>query len=306
MLAVVVGIGRMGSQIALEHALGGIEVVAVARRAGAAEAALDRAAAVVERHGLATSEALAAACNRIAVVTDSEDVDGTPEVVVDAMPEDLLVKVEALRVAAARWPDATIASNTSSLPIGRIGAAIDAAERTVGTHYWNPPLLMPLVEVIAGPYTSTAVVERTEALLAALGKRPVRVARDVPGFIWNRLQFALLREALWIVDEGVATPDAIDAIVRDGLARRWQLTGPFETAELGGVQTFAAIADGLFAELSTARSAPTLARWRPREPGALATAERRRDAGLARALRDEVPTTGDHWTTVEALHDADG
>ena len=128
-----------------------------------------------------------------------------------------------------------IASNTSSLSIGEIGEACGAPERTVGTHYWNPPLLMPLVEVIAGPHSRPEAVELARAAVASCGKRPVLVQRDVPGFIWNRLQHALLREALWIVDNGVATPEAVDEVVRFGNARRWEHVGPFAAAALGGI-----------------------------------------------------------------------
>ena len=128
---------------------------------------------------------------------------------------------------ALHFPDAVIATNTSSLSIAAIGEACGAPERTVGTHYWNPPLLMPLVEVIAGPHSGPEAVELARAAVASCGKRPVLVQRDVPGFIWNRLQYALLREALWIVDNGVAAPEAVDEVVRYGNARRWEHVGPF-------------------------------------------------------------------------------
>ena len=99
-------------------------------------------------------------------------------------------------------------------------AACGAPERTVGTHYWNPPLLMPLVEIISGAHSTPEAVELARGAVASSGKRPVLVQRDVPGFIWNRLQHALLREARWIVDNGVATPEAVDEVVRFGNARR--------------------------------------------------------------------------------------
>ena len=145
-----------------------------------------------------------------------------------------------------------IASNTSSLSIGEIGEACGAPERTVGTHYWNPPLLMPLVEVIAGPRSRPEAVELARAAVAGCGKRPVLVQRDVPGFIWNRLQHALLREALWIIDNGVATPEAVDEVVRFGNARRWEHVGPFAAAALGGIGTWQRVAGELFPVLSNA------------------------------------------------------
>ena len=122
--------------------------------------------------------------------------------------------------------DCILASNTSSLPITDIGAAIGAAERTVGTHYLNPPLLMPTVEVIAGEHTSEETLAFARDTVTALGKLPVIVRRDVPGFVWNRLQFALVRELTWLVENDVASAEDLDTVVREGLARRWRRVGP--------------------------------------------------------------------------------
>ena len=185
-------------------------------------------------------------------VTDALDSIERCDLVVESVPEDLPLKGEVLTPIAARFPDAVIASNTSSLSIGAIGEACGAPERTVGTHYWNPPLLMPLVEVIAGPHSRPEAVELARAAVASCGKRPVLVQRDVPGFIWNRLQHALLREALWIVDNGVATPEAVDEVVRFGNARRWEHVGPFAAAALGGIGTWQRVAGELFPVLSNA------------------------------------------------------
>jgi 3-hydroxybutyryl-CoA dehydrogenase len=242
MRVVVIGAGRMGSQIGWEYENAGHEVTFVGR----------------------------------------DDPQPPPaDLVVESVPECFDLKVSLLRAAAHAHPDAILASNTSSLSITALGEAIGAPERTLGTHYWNPPRLMPLVEVIPGAASSERV-ELVLGTLRSLGKRPVLVERDVPGFAWNRLQFALLREALWLVDEGVATPAVIDEIVRDGLARRWRYTGPFETAALGGIDTFQRIAANLFGELSTATAAPGLAAAASSVP--LDGVAERRDAGLAKEL----------------------
>jgi 3-hydroxybutyryl-CoA dehydrogenase len=115
----------------------------------------------------------------------------------------------------------------------------------------------------------------------------VLVERDVPGFVWNRLQLALLREAVWIVEHGVATPETVDTIVRDGLARRWTRTGPFETAALGGAETFERIARFLFPELSTATEIDNLRQWLLDDQERLAGIREARDAGLVSELRRE-------------------
>jgi 3-hydroxybutyryl-CoA dehydrogenase len=207
------------------------------------------------------------------------------ELVVESVPEDLALKGEVLSPIAAHFPDTVIASNTSSLSIGDIGQACGAPERTVGTHYWNPPLLMPLVEVIAGPDSRPEAVALARSAVAGCGKRPVLVQRDVPGFIWNRLQHALLREALWIIDNGVATPEAVDEVVRFGNARRWEHVGPFAAAALGGIGTWQRVAGELFPVLSNARDAGDLERALWADEAKLAEIAAARDAGLARDLR---------------------
>jgi len=274
----------MGAQIALEHALGGRDVAVVSRRAETIPERIDQAAEVARRHGLAADGELAAARGRIRAAAVADLAPDTA-LVVESVVEDLGAKVALLGPVARALPDATIATNTSSLSIGTLGESIDAPERTLGTHYWNPPLLMPLVEVTRGPRTEPARVEAVLVTLRAAGKRPVEVARDVPGFVWNRLQFALLREALWLVEEGVATPEAVDEVVRDGLARRWRMTGPFETAALGGAGTFAAVAANLFPVLSDAAAGDDLPRWAPDDAARLAGLAARRDAELAAELR---------------------
>jgi 3-hydroxybutyryl-CoA dehydrogenase len=192
--------------------------------------------------------------------------------------------VELLGMAARTAETATIATNTSSLSVSRLGEAIGAAERTLGTHYWNPPLLMPLVELVRGDDTDDSRFEAMREQLVALGKRPVLV-EDVPGFVWNRLQLALLREALWVVENGVASAAAVDEVVRMGHGRRWRLTGPFETAALGGAHVFETVAANLFPLLDTATTIGDLGRWLPSDPDRLEFLRQRRFEELAAELR---------------------
>src|SRR6185437_3145690 len=178
--------------------------------------------------------------------------DRPPGLIVESLPEQLALKAEVLGELCARHRAAIVASNTSSLSISALGEAAGVAERIVGTHYWNPPLLMPLVETIAGPDTPRELLVAVLGLLRAIGKRPIVLEREAIGLLWNRLQLAVLRECEWLVEHGVATPQTIDEVMRDGLARRWRLTGPFETVGLGGAKTFDAIAANLFPLLSSA------------------------------------------------------
>jgi 3-hydroxybutyryl-CoA dehydrogenase len=283
----------MGSQIACEYAIGGHEVVVLARRPDVAAQRIDTGFATAREHGLASEGAVAEAKDRIRVV-EAEAPVANADIIVESVVEDLSAKRAAVEPVLAANPGAIVASNTSSIPITEIGRAIGAGERTVGAHYWNPPLLMPMVELIRGDETADGVVERMAETLRALGKRPVFVDRDVPGFAWNRLQLALLREAVWLVENGVASPSTIDEIVRDGLARRWRYTGPFQTAALGGAATFERVATLLWPELSRARSMHDLHRWLDEAPETTGPLRSRRDRGLAADMRaDAERDTGD-------------
>ena len=221
MKIILLGPGLMGSQIACEYALGGHEVVVLARRPDVGRERIERGFATAREHELATPDQITAARDRLMIAREIDGADGA-DVIVESVVEDRVEKKTALLPVVARNPDAFVATNTSSIPITAIGAAIGAPERTVGVHYWNPPLLMPMVEIIRGDETAGAVVTEMTTTLRALGKRPVLVDRDVQGFAWNRLQLALLREAVWLVENGVASPATVDEIVRDGLARRWR------------------------------------------------------------------------------------
>src|SRR4051812_6097589 len=281
---IVVGAGLMGSQIAAEYALAGHRVTCFARNAETTRTRVEEAFATVRRLGLRDEPTALAAASRV-TVTATLDVIERCDLVVESVPEDLGLKGVVLTPIAARFADAVIASNTSSLSIGAIGEACGAPERTVGTHYWNPPLLMPLVEIVAGAQSTPEAVELARGAVAGCGKRPVLVQRDVPGFIWNRLQHALLREALWIVDNGVATPEAVDEVVRYGNARRWEHVGPFAAAALGGIGTWQRVAGELFPVLSNADDAGDLQRALWAGPEELAAIAEARDAELARDLR---------------------
>ncbi len=288
----ILGAGLMGAQIGCEYALGGCAVTWLVRDRDRASERVERALAVALQYGLAGEPALARA--RAAMRYEETGATGgggetgaAPELIVESLPEDMSVKVAALEPLARRWPEAVFASNTSSISISALGEAAGVAGRILGTHYWNPPLLMPLVETIAGERTPAATLDRVVALLRAIGKRPVVLRAEAPGLLWNRLQLAVLRECLWLVEHGVATPEAIDEVMRDGLARRWRLTGPFETVGLGGAATFDAIAENLFPVLSNARSGSGFAAYVPNDPDALAALRERRDDELAAELRAE-------------------
>jgi 3-hydroxybutyryl-CoA dehydrogenase len=284
---VVVGAGLMGVEIGCEYALGGHAVTLVARDAERARERAREKLDFLRRERLASAEACTAAAHRLSVSDDVAAASAGVDIAVESLPEVLELKAELLRVVLGAAPDAVVASNTSSIPITALGDALDAPAQTIGVHYLNPPLLMPTVELIAGERTDPAVVERMHGLLVELGKRPIRVRRDVPGFIWNRLQFALLRECAQLVDDGVASTADVDLVLREGLARRWRVVGPFAALALGGVETWTRAAANLLPALSTASELGDLSRFLAPQPEELERLRNRRDRALADQLRRE-------------------
>lgn len=167
------------------------------------------------------------------------------DMVVEAVSEDVSVKVPVLaEVSGLASPDAVVATNTSSLPIDVLADAVTHPRRFVATHFFNPAELVPCVEVAAAPATASATVDCACAVLTAVGKEPV-VVRAAPGFIANRLQLALFLEALACVDEGLATPEQVDAVVRRSFGFRLPAYGPFRIADMAGLDVYASILDTL-------------------------------------------------------------
>lgn len=286
MRILIAGPGLMGSQIGVEYALAGHDVIFLARDAGKANQRIESAWQTAEAMGRWPDDAFATGRRTLAIASDLDAIENV-DLVLESIVEDAAAKGALLKAAAEHFPDAMLASNTSSISIATLGELGGAPERTIGNHYWNPPLLMPLVEVISGPQSDPGIVQRSVELIASVGKRPVVVERDVDGFVWNRLQLALLREAVWIVENGVASPGVVDEIVRDGLARRWRYTGPFETAALGGPDTFTRVANNLWPVLSNATEVHDLARWLIDDAGILGEIKTERDAGLLRDLEND-------------------
>jgi 3-hydroxybutyryl-CoA dehydrogenase len=177
-----------------------------------------------------------------------EDAVRDPELVVEAVLDRPEVKFEVYEQIEAATDDAVIATNTSSIPIAKLASRLGRPGRFLGVHWFVPPLLVPCVEVIAAPATDSGVVERVVAVLERLGKTPVTVG-DGPGFVANRIQFALFREAARIVEAGLATPAQVDEVVRSSFGFRLPFFGPFTIADLAGLDVYADIYATLEREL---------------------------------------------------------
>lgn len=255
----VVGAGLMGTNIALDFALRGFRVRLT--DAGPGQLARSRAAreenlGLLERHGMLVEPGPAI----LERVEERESLAATAEgadLVVEAVSEVLALKQGLFReLERLVPPPAILASNTSSLMPSWLAEGMDTPERVLVAHYWNPAHLIPLVELVPGPSTEPETVERMRRLYEGMGKRPAVIRREVPGFIGNRLQFALYREALALVQEGVATPEDIDAVVRASFARRLPVTGLFGTMDLAGLDVMEAICRVLFPGLAAAEIPP--------------------------------------------------
>src|SRR3954452_2959356 len=241
--AAVIGGGLMGHGIAQVLALAGMDVVV--------HDPVPEALAAVPRRIAANLEALGIDARvNVHLEPDLQRAASGADWVFEAAPENLELKQEIFeRLDEAAPADAILATNTSVLKVGDVTARAQRRGRTVGTHWWNPPFLVPLVEVVQGPESKPATVERTMSLLAGLGKTPVHVRRDVAGFIGNRLQHALWREAFDLVDKGVCDPETVDIVIKAGFGRRLPVLGPMENADLIGLDLTLAIHEYVLPEL---------------------------------------------------------
>jgi 3-hydroxybutyryl-CoA dehydrogenase len=207
--------------------------------------------------GMVRAKDKKASLEKISTTTSLEEAVGQADFVLEAVPEILELKKEVFaKLDRLAPPHAILASNTSGLSITAVASVTRRPEKTVIVHGINPPTIIPVVEIVRGEKTSDETAELCYRLLLKLGKRPVRVQKEVPGFLFNRLQLALYREALYCLETGIATAEDIDDVVKAGYGFRLANLGPLETSDFGGLDTFYRLAQNLFPDLSAAQSAP--------------------------------------------------
>lgn len=303
---VVVGAGTMGHGIAQVFAMHGLRVALVDTDEQALSKAMERIRAnlelllefemVTRAQGEATPEYI---CPTTDLATAAEGAD----LAVEAVVENLDIKHQIFRTLDAQCaPQAILATNTSGLPITSIASVTRRPEQVIGTHFVNPAYALPLVEVIKGEKTSEETVARTRAFLTALGKKPVVVWKDVPGFVGNRIQVAMARECFHIVEQGIASAEDVDTLVKNSFGFRLPIIGPFETYDLVGLDVVLAVAEYLLPDLNNATTPSALLRqkvangergvksgkgiydWPPEKVGAMIE---KRDRDLLRRVRDQ-------------------
>ncbi len=241
----VIGAGLMGHGIALNFARFGHPVSVYDTSASSLLALQERVRSSLGELDLDPSFAdLVTPCADLRLAVENA------EVVFEAGPENLELKQQLfLQIEQFAPAGAILASNTSVIPITQIMAGLERQGRTLGTHWWNPPHIVPLVEVIRTEQTGPAVVEKMCDLLSAVGKTPVRVNKDVPGFIGNRLQHAMWREAIALVQNGVCDAETVDTVVKASFGMRLAVLGPLENADLVGTDLTLAVHEHVLPDL---------------------------------------------------------
>jgi len=295
--AVVVGTGMMGPGIAATLAASGIGTCLVSRKAESASEGLLQARALsttLEKQGLLSSAQLATALRSLSCSSDLDAQIISADLVVESIPEDLAVKQRFFQQLASVSDEKTIlASNTSGISISAISEGCEHPERILTTHFWNPPFLMPLVEVVMGQRTVEAVAQQTMDILKRCGKTPVLVRKDTPGQLGNRLQHALVREAIHIIHEGIATADDVDLAVKNGFGLRLPVWGVLEHADAVGLDLVKSVQDYVLPALRNETFADPLLTEKVQEGDLGAKTGRGfydwtvRDMSAAKAKRDE-------------------
>lgn len=256
----VVGAGLMGHGIAQVFALHGYRVKLFDIDAETLQSAPGRIRRNLEtllEVGRIEVHEIEACLQHLQLSSSLRELGEGVEVVVEAVSENLdLKKATFSDLERLTSPGTILCSNTSGISIGRICEHLQHKERVVGTHFWNPPHIVPCVEVIKSPFTADEVFETVVGWMKKVGKEPVRVLKDIPGFLGNRLQHALWREAISLVEKGIAEPEDIDRVVKYGFGLRLPFLGPLETADLAGLDLTYEIHQYLFPELEN-RSTPS-------------------------------------------------
>jgi 3-hydroxybutyryl-CoA dehydrogenase len=261
----IVGAGLMGHGLAQIFAVHGHQVRLTDLTDDILRKAVDSVQAnltLLAGNGMGSFEAIGPTLEAIHVTTDLREAASKAAFVIEAVAEVLELKQNLFRELDRLCPpEAILATNTSVMSITEIAARTERKGRVVGTHFWNPPYLVPLVEVVPGQETSPRTIDAAYDLLAAVGKHPVKVKRDVPGFVGNRLQHALWREAISIVDQGIADAATVDEVIKNGFGIRLPVLGPLENADMVGLDLTLQIHDYILKYLESAPGpAPVLKR----------------------------------------------
>lgn len=252
----VIGAGTMGCGIAQAFAHGGCEVRITdsdSQVLASARSKIERRLDAMVLHGVLSDAEANEVRELIVPVELLSDAVGNSEFVTECVPEILELKQQIFfQIESCTPKGVVLASNTSSLSLSDIGLMVCDKSRLIITHYFNPAHILPAVEVVPARSTSPQTVARTLSLLGQIGKTPVLLRRDIPGFIVNRIQAAMVREALFLLEEQVATPAELDLAIRGSIGARLAVLGPFEVMDFGGLDVWMEVLRNLLPQLSNA------------------------------------------------------
>ena len=258
----VIGAGLMGHGIALNFALHGYEVYLNDTTQEALDTSLvniQQSLATMIKVGLASNSDIKSVPEKIHVSTSLDKTVNDVDFVIEAVFEDMDIKKKLFNQLDTLSPERTIlSSNTSSFMSSQLASATNRPDKVVVANWWNPPYLLPLIEVVRGPQTSDNTIAKTVSLFKDIGKQPVVLQKESIGFIGNRMQFALLREAISVVEQGIASAEDVDLVVKSSFGRRLALAGPFEVFDLAGWDTISHIIDELFPVIESSPRSPKL------------------------------------------------
>jgi len=249
----VIGAGLMGHGIAQVFARAGHAVVITDQKEVTLGLAIDHIRQNLIDEGVDPEPTI----SNISTISNLQIAVSQADMVIEAVPEQLELKQRLFAEVAQSAPKhAILASNTSVIPITQIGEYLppDVRSRLLGTHWWNPAPLIPLVEVVRTIYTDNGVFERTFEWLRSVGKVPIKVHRDITGFIGNRLQHALWREAIGLIEDGVCDAESIDLVVKNSFGMRLSVLGPMENADLVGLELTRDVQRVMFPDLRCDKS----------------------------------------------------
>ncbi|WP_440970039.1 3-hydroxyacyl-CoA dehydrogenase family protein [Peribacillus frigoritolerans] len=260
----IIGSGVMGSGIAQSFAVSGyfvtINDIKEELLYHAQNRISENLSLLIEEGALTDREKQSALAN----ITYSVDLEGAvrdADFIIEAIPEVIDLKLNLYQqLEEIIKPDAIVASNTSTFPISQLMEKASFAERMVITHFFNPGHLVPLVEIVQHEETKPEIVKTTMDLMRKIGKSPILLKKEIAGFIANRLQTALMREAFYLLKEGVADAEDIDTAITAGPGFRWAFTGPIEIADFGGLDTWQRVFDNVSPVLDQSKEAPDLIR----------------------------------------------
>ncbi len=248
--AALIGLGTMGPGIAARLARGGLDVAAYDIAASATEkakATLDIASGILDQLGIEVPSDGSGSVRFSESLADA--VDGA-DLVIENVPENIAIKAETYHaIDKLVGASVIVASDTSGIPITRLQAHISHPERMVGMHWSNPPHIVPMIEVIAGEKTAPGTVAAIRDLIRSIGLLPVVVKKDVPGFVENRVLYALLREAVDLVERGVIEPEDLDACVSWGIGYKIAVIGPMALLDMAGLDIYKSVSSFLNADL---------------------------------------------------------